>query len=323
MRTSYYQDGNIASLTDALGKVTTYSYNAFDEVSQITHPVNDRTMTGTDPSQSISTLRETYTYDRRGLQTNSTATGSYTDLAGINISSVLSSAQMQYDAFGRVIKAIDGNNHDKSYIYDRLGRVVQTIINLTPTTPNTNPKYSATYDASNRVLTETDPNNNVTRYQYNNALRTITVTTPEGIINTTKHNRHGEVESIVDGLNNFTTYLYDANGNLLQTTTSLAQTNNRYDAGDRLIEMTDARGIKTQLVYDQADRIIKRTVDPSSTGYVGLNLITTYQYDALGQQVSVTDPNGVITTIEFDRNGQVKRHIIDPAWTESHHRIQL
>jgi YD repeat-containing protein len=67
------------------------------------------------------------------------------------------------------------------------------------------------------------------------------------------------------------------------------------------------------LDYDAADRVLTRTVDPSTTSpaYTGLNLVTRYEYDALGRQTRTVDPGGVATVAEYDLNGQVTRQIVD------------
>ncbi|NML48462.1 LysM peptidoglycan-binding domain-containing protein [Ramlibacter sp. G-1-2-2] len=277
---SYTLDDLVASSTDALGNVTTNTYNSFGELASVTQPVGGS-----------ATTKETYTVDQRGLRTNTT-----TDSTGI-----AASVTVTYDAFGRVTRTVDANSNARDLVYDRLGRVVTA----------RDPASAATvtaYDAFDRVLTQTDPLGNTTTYTYDAAARTLSVLTPEGIRTVTAYTRHGQVLSVTDGKGQATNYVYDRDGNLLRTITPLTVASSSYDRADRLIQTIDAGGTKVTYSYDAANRQLTRRVDPD-----GLALTTTYQYDALGRQMAVTDANQVVTTFEYDRKGEVLKQTVDPA----------
>lgn len=276
---TYTRDSLVATATDEVGTVTTRAYNVFgDAVS--------RQLTGTGVN-----LAETYTVDRRGQQTSTVR-----DAAGLN---VLTSAV--YDAFGRMVRSVDGNGNAREQTFDRLGRV------LTRRDP-LNAQRSTSYDAFGRVLTETDALGKVTSYAYEATSRTMRVTTPEGIVTATSYTRHGQVQSITDGKGQVTSYSYDRNGKLLQTATPLTTASNTYDTSGRLTLAVDAGGNQVAYTYDAASRVLTRRVDPN-----GLNLTTTYAYDGKGQQVTVTDANGVVTSRQFDNKGRVLRETVDPT----------
>ena len=277
---TYTSNSKVASTTDALGNVTTYTYNRYGEEVGSSQAIGGGAL-----------LTQTHTVDRRGLRT-----GTVADASGVNAVTTAI-----YDAFGRATRTIDGNGSVRDYTFDRLGRVISTIDPV-------NALRRSTYDAFSRVLTQTDALGQVTTYAYDSAARTMSVTTPEGIRTTTTYTRHGQVQSITDGKGLLTSYTYDRNGNLLQTTTPLTTSASAYDTAGRLIETTDANGKKIAYAYDAASRVLTRRVDPT-----GLNLTTTYQYDGKGQQVSVTDPAGVVTKIDYDRKGQQVKHTVDPT----------
>lgn len=276
---SYTRDGKVAASTDALGAVTASTFNAFGEEI-------GRQLSGLSVS-----LVETYSVDRRGLRT-----GSVSDAGGVN-----AMTSVVYDAFGRQVRAIDanGNLHERSH--DRLGREVAS-------TDGTGALRTSSYDAFGRVLAQSDAVGRTTTYAYDAASRSMTVTTPEGVVTVTTYTRHGQVQSLQDGNGNVTTYSYDRGGKLVQTATPLNTASSTYDAAGRLIETTDAGGNKVTYSYDAAHRVLTRQVDAT-----GLNLVTRYEYDAKGQQVRVTDANGNITAIEYDRKGQVLKQTVDPA----------
>jgi YD repeat-containing protein len=168
---TYYTSGTLASVTDALGNVTTDQYNAFGQVTSETSPITAGV-----------TRTDTTGYDRRGL-----ATAAAFDTTGIN-----ATTSAVYDAFGRLVSSLDANNNLRRQSFDRNGRLVQTIDPV-------NVARSTTFDAFDRVLTQTDGNLQVTRYAYTTSTRSVVMTTPEGITVTTVHTRHGQTYTIKDG----------------------------------------------------------------------------------------------------------------------------
>ena len=277
---TYNASGTVASSTDALANVTTSSYNAFGGENSRTSPLGVG-----------ATRTDSMAFDRRGQQT-----GSVTGVGGLAIST-----SATYDAFGRQITTVDGNGNIRRQSYDRLGRTVQT-------TDATVAVRGTTYDAFDRVLTQTDALGKITGYSYSTSARSVTVTTPEGVVMSTVHTRHGQTLSITDGLSQISSYGYDRNGALISSVRPLTTTTQTLDRAGRLFETTDARGVKVQYTYDNANRVFTRRVDPT-----GLNLTTSYVYDALGQAISQTDPTGVVSTTAYDASGQVLRHTVDPT----------
>ncbi len=278
---TYNATGTRATTVDGLGNTTSYSYNAFREVTA-----------STQTRLSGQVVTNTVAFDRRGQQISSTL-----DSTGAAIT-----RRNSYDAFGRVNTRTDANGNTTNLRYDRLGRVVTT-------TDANGAEHITTYDAFDRVLTQRDALGNVTSYTYNLADRSVTVTTPEGVSVTTVHNRQGQTSSITDGRGNTTTYSYDKSGNLLQTQAPEGVgTSTTYDKIGLKLSTTDARGTVTTYGYDAANRLLTRTVDPT-----GLQLTTSYQYDAKGQAIRVTDSGGIVTVTEYDLNGQVASQTVDPS----------
>jgi len=277
---TYNADGTVASTTDALGNVTTFTYDAFKELSSSISPLDNGR-----------TIARTSLYDHRGQLIRAVI-----DPAGAN-----AVTQSTYDAFGRVTSVTDANGNVSHREYDRAGNTVAVVDPLGNVT-------QTSYDGFSRALSVTSPRGTTTHYAYDDASRSVTVTTPEGVQLVTSHDRNGRTVAVSDGNGNSTTYTYDADGNLRSTTTPLSQVTSQFDSDDRLIETVDANGNRTAYTYDAVGRVLTRTVDPD-----GLALVTSYAYDSLGRQISTTDANGHITTISFDLENHVISRAVDPS----------
>ncbi len=283
---TYTARGQLATIVDAEGALSRFTYNAFGERSR------EELAVGTSVALTVDR-----SYDKRGLQVTQTDSGS----------TISRSQNQAYDVFGRVISRTDARGTVTTFRYDRLGRQLeQSVIAAGRQETST-----LAYDAFDRVLTQTDPLGQSTTYQYNDSQRRLIVTTPEGVTVLTVHNRHGQAvtvtQNLADGSNAVTRYAYDQNGALLSTSDPLNQTsNNEYDVRGLLIATVDATGYRVELHYDAAGRVLSRVVDPT-----GLNLVTQYRYDGQGRQVQVTDATGVVSTQRYDREGRLLETVQD------------
>lgn len=257
-------------------------YNAFGELIKQQNALDIRT--------GITEWRETtITYDRRGLVTRTNTAGAVT--------------QAEYDAHGRVRKAVDARDYASFLTYDGFGRTIST-------TDTGGSRHQATYDAVGRVLTETDANNKVTQYRYDPEARSVTVVTPEGISVTKFQNRHGQTVRVIDGKGQTSLqFEYDGNGNAVRVLDALgAPTVSRYNAANRLYETENALGHRVSYEYDANGRIIRQVTDPT-----GLALVTTYKWDAFGREIETKDAAGVVRRLQYDKDGRLTRVLIDPT----------
>jgi YD repeat-containing protein len=193
--------------------------------------------------------------------------------------------------------------------------VSQTLISSQQLIPYT---YKG-YDAQGNVLTEINPNGNVTHYYYD------------------KNNRR--IASI-DAENYLHEYTYDANGNMIRERTYADQipaatnlitlpdiatlvgfndsdyreTNRRYNANNQLIESQT----QSVLVYDRVNGQRTQSLINTQNYDANGNLILTIDangnnnysyYNALGQQVLSIDALGYATAKTYDANGNIKQHI--------------
>jgi len=267
---------------DALGNQIRYTYNAFGEqVTSLRSGID-----GTSVSESLS-------YNKRGE-----LLARLEDVGGLS-----RSTSTVYDAFGRVVRQVDGRGQFSTISYADSGRM---IVASNPLGQN----QVSEYDAFDRILRQTDALGQVTAYRYDDANRTLTVTTPDRVSVSTVKNRQGQTLSVTDGTGNTSTYSYDKNGQLLSSSDALGRTTrNAYDAAGHLLSVTDALGRATLYGYDAVSRTVTRT-DANNT-------VTRYTFDGQGRKVRVVEAEGLagqrITDYGYDRSGQVLTITQDPT----------
>lgn len=283
---AYTTRGQLASTTDAENTLTQYNYDAFGQLSRQVSAVGTAAVSTTD-----------FLYDRRGLSTRRTdGVGAAVERFGTQ----------SYDAFGRVIGAVDGRGSTTSFTYDRLGRQLTTSQVVSGRTET----VTVSYNAYERVSV-TDAKGQTTSYSYSPTARTLAVATLEGITVTTAYNRHGQVLTVSDVWGQATSYTYNRDGQLTGTTDPLYQTaTQEYDVRGLLVATVDASGRRVELRYDAVGRVLQRIVDP---GAGKLNLTTSYAYDGQGRQLTVADPSGRVSGYSYDREGRLTQVTQDPA----------
>jgi len=131
--------------------------------------------------------------------------------------------------------------------------------------------------------------NLVTRFEYD-LMRRETARIVERDANTTIRN-----ETTYDEMGRILTTVEDAGSSRLNLTTTRT-----YDEHGRLKTLTNPRGKVTTFDYDNRNRLIRQTVDPS-----GLHLVTEWEPDGNGNIHSVTDPNEHVTTYEYDERNHL------------------
>jgi RHS repeat-associated protein len=338
---SYDANGNVTSVTvpdpDGPGPLGT-------PITTYTHDVMGNVLTKVDPLGNCSgctpaNYRTTYSYDADGqLLTETDPLGNTTTHT--------------YDAAGNEASVKDANNHTTAYEYDNADHLTR----LTQPDPDgagplTAPITTYTYDDGGNRITEVNPRGNApggnpgaftTSYTYDANNRLASETTPKGEKTTYTYDANGYRSSVVEPRGNVqganpddyrTTYTYDAAGRLLTTTDPLNNvTTNHYDAVGNLDWTKDANNHQTSYSYDAVGRILSVTApDGGLTNYTydsngnlkirkdDNNHQTSYDYDDDGRLIQVTrpDPDGTgpltapVTTYTYDLSGN-RTTMIDP-----------
>jgi RHS repeat-associated protein len=261
------QCGQLESVTNALGHVTTYDlYDDHGRVLEMTDANGVVTEYAYDPRGRTTSITETppggtarvttYTYDDAGLlDTVQAANGTI--------------LTYDYDAAHNLLSITDNVGNKIEYGYDLNGnRTSEDVRDASAVLRKT---LEITYDARNRVDT------------INSA----------GSITDLVFDALGNLTDEVDPSTHDTDHDYDSLNRLVQTVDALSGiTEYDYDVNDNLASVEAANGATTTYVYDDLGNLLTLTSPDTGT--------TTYTYDAAGNRISRTDANSVTVVYTYD-----------------------
>jgi YD repeat-containing protein len=325
----YYPNGDLKTVTNALGHVTTISsVDGAGRPLSITDPNGVTTMLTYWPrgwlkSRSIGLLTTSYTYDGVGQLTRVTlpdtshldytydAAHRLTDIANAKLDHI----HYTLDSMGNrtkedVYDATGILSRTYSRAFDALNRLYQDI-----SAYNTGTSYTTTYSYNaNGDLTQIlDARNHPTLVSYD-ALRRISQTTDAALdIADYTHDGVDQLSNVSDPMNLNTHYAVNALGDETQLASPDSGTTNRsFDSAGNLISATDARGIAATYNWDALNRPL--TINYPATGE---NL--TFTWDAttgctygIGRICQLTDSNGSSTFAYDDQGNLTKKTNTDP-----------
>ncbi|WP_433381118.1 RHS repeat-associated core domain-containing protein [Actinoplanes sp. CA-142083] len=290
-----YQNNRVASQTDALGKITTFAWDAGKQEATTTDPDGVVYFDGYRGNVLV------YSQNGNGDTTN-----------------------QRYDQQIDPTLLVDAKGNQTVSAYDGASNMVSQ------SAPEPfNYTVSNTFDPHNNLTSHTDGLGKTSTYGYNafDEIQRITDFGDNTTILTVDD--RGLVTAITDPRNKKTTFAYDAAGNLIERATPLGEkTGFGYDQVGRPVSETDPRGtvagadrddFTTRYVYDNLDRL-RKTYDPGKrepwiTEYDELGQVvravdpldnaTTYSYTkVIGRTASVTDPTGSKTEYTYTAAGR-------------------
>jgi YD repeat-containing protein len=308
----------IASVADALGAVTAFSYDLGAGSTAITDPTGGQT---------------TLAYD---------AAGQLTGVLRPAVDGVRIQNSYQYDADGNLTGMVDGNGQRIAMSYDARGN----LLSHTDAIGNT---VSRSYDAGNRLLTEAAGDAAggaalVNRYVYDGEGHLRFAIDGSGAVLEHRYDTAGELLAEI----RYAGAAYDVSGlgaadapsesamaawSAAQDQRAVERVDYAYDFRGQLSSATsyaayDANGqgvgqaAVTRYVYDQRGRLLAR-IDPdpasgtvqTSYAYDGLDRLlgtvdalgnrTTYQYDDAQRRTITTYANGLASTQVYDAAGRL------------------
>ncbi len=264
--------GNRTVITDALGFTTRYQYDALNRLERTIDAKGKVTRNIYDDGNNLIQIIEN--------EHPTNVTQNYQD--EYNLITTYS-----YDGAGRRETTTDTLGRVSENIYDAGGQLIQTIQNKHSSNPTQN--YQNEY-------------NLITTYGYDEFGRSIAVTDTLNYVSRTFYDTAGRVDRTVTNYvgngdynvnhpdQNITTqYVYDDNGNVEKTISSVGAPEERASC----------------TVYDDLNRIkqsIENCIDKVHDGSDGPDedLITIYLYDDLGNQTAIIDPANRRTDYEYD-----------------------
>ncbi|MGO1051523.1 LamG-like jellyroll fold domain-containing protein [Crossiella sp. CA198] len=310
-RTGYDEVGNPKSVTDALDRVTTRTFDPYGRVRTETRPPVDG-----QPSTT------THFYNRNGELVGQA------DPAG-------GSTQASYDELGRQITATQVDRHPQLgyYVtktgYDDAGNPV------TSTSPAGHTSRTE-FNAAGEPVKITDPTGRATTFGYDDLGRQAAHTDPAGLTRRTEHDLAGRPTRVSDHAGGKElragTAKFDPNGNLAETLSAEGRLRGTtYDALNRPVRQQERvrtdHTITTAFGYDPAGnrtrltdgrgKVTEYTFTPWGLPESVLEPVTpahpepaqrtwTTGYDAAGQPVRETRPGNVVLTAEYDAQGRLR-----------------
>ena len=320
--------GNLLTVTDPRNKTITYAYDAAgnllsvtdqnNKVTTFTWDANGNPLTETSPAGKTTT----YEYDARNRLV------AVTDPLGYV-------TRLTYDALGNMLTITDANGRTTTYSYNHNGRV-QTVKdalgNVTAIT------YSGSCGScgqggDDNLLSVTDANGNITRYEYDPRGWLVKEIDPIGRITTYSYNPDGTIAERTDANGRTTTYSYDAAkrllsrtyhdgtrdtftydpaGNLLTAANGQIGYTMSYDVNNRLTAVRDNKGRTIKYTLNANGYRTKMTAPDgriTTYGYDAKNRLTklvdngatyTFAYNALDARTRITNANGTYTTFGYD-----------------------
>ncbi|TCV96351.1 RHS repeat-associated protein [Luteibacter rhizovicinus] len=277
---TYDGQGRLATVTDALGHMTTYGgYDMYGHAGRIVDPNGVvTTMTYTSEGWLATTTRDanggaattSFSYDAVGNVTQSQ------DADGVV-------AKYTYDGANRVTDITDGAGNHIHYTLDAAGnKTKEETIDALGTVKRT---VSRTYNSLGQLLTVVDALN-----------RTILAFDTADGYDAEGHPTHSADAADVqrkqgyDALNRLVSTIDNYNGTDIATRNT--QSVSSYDASDNLEGVSDPDGLNT--VYDHDGLGNLTGLHSPDTGS------TSYTYDAAGNRIQQTDARGVVNTFSYD-----------------------
>ena len=289
--TSGAQCGQMQTVTNALGQVTTFNtYNAYGEPLTITDPNGMVTTLAYDARQRLTSLQmgtetTSYSYYPTGLLETVTLPDA-------------STLTLTYDGAHRLTQLADGAGNSISYALDALGnRTAESAYDTSHTLSRTHSRAfnalselsqdigaaggsavatTVSYDTNGNPTAINAPLARTTANQYDALNRLQQITDPGSGVTQLSYDASGNLASVTDPISLTTTYTHNGFNDLTQQVShATGTTTNTFDSGGNLASVTDARGAVATSTYDALNRV-------TSTAYkIGGNTdqTLTYTYD--------------------------------------------
>jgi RHS repeat-associated protein len=320
--------GNVAGCGCAATYTTAYGHNAFGQVTTLTDPLGHVTTKHYDPNANLDQLTDddgnltTYVYDAANEQT-----------AVHRADSPQTSLVTDYNADGTILDQKDGAGNTTTYGYDPLGRVTSVTAPATAACP-TGCTTSSTYDGAGNRLTVVDPTGATTTNTYDAANELTAISYSDGTtpnVSAITYDADGQRTATTDGtgtsgsaydsLHRLTSYTNGAGATVgydYTTPSGARDLLNRvghitypngvgtvargYDDAGRLASVADWNGKTVSFGYDVDSNLTSSSVPSTTpvTDAVGVN--------AADQVTSMTTSNGTSlfsATYTRDGNGQL------------------
>ncbi len=258
---------NPTSITDRLDNETTFTYNGFGQITSRTDAEGDLDIV------------TNYTYYPDSLLHQITRSGNTLDT-------------FTYDTIGRVKTHIDDTNTTLTYDYNNLN-------NITKITYPDNEFVTYAYSGCCPHLIDsvTDRSGRITGFTYD-ALKRRTEIDVNNRVTRLVYDENGNMIEHIDPNKNVTAFDYDQNNRLVEKIYDDGKSSSvSYDNAGLLETRTNARGIKSDYVYDENHNLLTIAYSDSTPG-------VTYQYDNYNRVTTRQDGSGIYS-YSYDDNSRL------------------
>jgi YD repeat-containing protein len=201
----------------------------------------------------------------------------------------------EYDALGNQTRIIDANGGERVGTFDKLGRLLTSLSAGGVLTANA-------YDARGNLIHTTQSfgdgsDARTTTYGYDLLDRQVLITDGEGYSTTIDYDPFGNQVRATNG--QYLVALSDPDYDAAKAARAFAQSNDfDYDAGNRMLRVTDAEGNRTEYAYDGFGN---RTAITEAANAVPRT--TTFVFDLANRLVETRTPEGGIIRNVYDQVG--------------------
>jgi RHS repeat-associated protein len=264
-------DGNPDKVTDPTNRITRYTYNVRDQVTSV--EVGERT------GFSSTIVRTTNEYDATTgrLEKTTVAEGGSNAVTDYQYTDPAHPEDLRQvvDARAKTWKyRYDPNTGYRTEAEDPLGNITKTAYNTIG--------WPTVVTSPRGVATASPTNDFETRYSYDIAARTVTVTGP----------------TVTGAAGDQSVTVFDANGNTDSVSTAFGVTDYQYTAADELWKVVEPGAATTTYTYWASGERKTWTNELDETWQ--------YAYDGAGRLETETDPLNSATTYDYDAAGRLK-----------------
>ena len=321
---AYFPDGNLQTKTEYIDPAN----SARKRVGQYTYDSAGLNLSQLKVSGSGIDIFVNYTYDSLGRRTTQTVQRRL--VAGGAPQSLVSS--YDYDERDRVIRVTDAIGNQLETVYDKNGKVTQIVAKYKKPdmTFDTRVLSTRTYDAADRLATQTDIESNTRSFQYDTGGNLVSYKDANNHTTRYEYDAMGRRIAVINANGHRSTTTFDLAGRPTRVTNAIGKSAiTTYDAIGRATSVTDAKGFVTAMAYDANGNVTKIVDANARDGLQPLNVAcagtackfydelnrpvrevdaadgeTKYVYDLLGNILSVIDAEGRATSYAYDDLGR-------------------
>jgi RHS repeat-associated protein len=312
---TYNSYGQLATVTDPMGNVTSYTYDGLGDQLTVTPPAGPVT---------------SYAYDQAGDLLTTTLDGYTGNPSDPVPAENLVEESRAYDPAGRLASVTNVMGTTTNYTYYGNNLLASSWIADPGSSTGQAGMITYSYDPEGNITSETEPGGLVVTDVVNAANQVVSSTSdPSGadLTNSSTYDPDGNIvsQSLTGGGTTETaTATYNAMDQLMSSTvvdgnTNLTTTYTRDERG-LITSVTDPGGNTTYYQNDELGRPVVETLPAiqsqsgSGGASVTANPVYTTGYDTYGDMTESEDADGNITKASYDLDGQ-QTSVTDPSYT--------